>query len=284
MRVLLFMFTLAAAARLIAGDPEAKDLGSGKPVGLAAPDGESAPDGWCHIRGRVVYDGDAAPKRVAIAGAGGVLTEDWVVEGKHRGVQNVIVWLAQEPTKEQWERLKSSGSNRLREFPSFPAEAIHPTLPARTDVTIVLPDTPSAFAPHVAAVRAGSSVVFQNLGRGAETVKWESLNNGAGNRALNALNGQVTLNKVASERFPMSFGSAISPWLRAYVRVFDHPYFAVTGADGRFDIRCAPKGDLRLFVWQEAAGFRNRAEGRFGEPVKAPSGRLDLGDLKIKER
>lgn len=283
MRVLPFLFALAAISRLIAGDPPAKDPGSGKPVGLAVPDGETAPDGWCHVRGRVVYGGDPIPKRAAIPGAGGALTEDWVVDAESRGVRNVLVWLAPEPTKDQWERLKGTGQNKLKNFPSFPAEAIHPTLPARSDATVVLPDAPRAFTPHVVAVRAGSSVVFQNFSAGPETVKWTSLNNGAGNRALNARGGQVALNRLAAERFPIPFESAVSPWLKVYVRVFDHPYFAVTGTDGRFDIRYAPKGDLRLFVWQESMGYRGGKEGRFGEPIKAPNGRLDLGDLKIKD-
>lgn len=284
MRVPLFLFALAAASCLMAGDPPAKNSGSGKPVGLAGDDGEKAPDGWCHLRGRVVYNGDSVPKRAAIPGAGGALSEDWVVDAESRGVRNVLVWLAPEPTKDQWERLRTKGANRLRDFPSFAAGAIHPTLPARTDATVVLPDTPRTFAPHVVAVRAGSSVVFQNFSAGPETVKWTSLNNGARNRALNALGGQVALNRLAAERFPIPFESAVSPWLKVYLRVFEHPYFAVTGADGRFEIRYAPTGDLRLFVWQEAIGYRNGAEGRFGEPIQAPSGRLDLGDVKIKEQ
>ena len=29
-------------------------------------------------------------------------------------------------------------------------------------------------------------------------------------------------------------------------------------------------------------GFRNGREGRFGEPIQVPSGRLNLGDVKLR--
>src|SRR5262245_12098812 len=61
---------------------------------------EVAPDGWCHLRGRIVYDGDPIPKQKEIPKSGGAYTEDWVVNPTNRGVKNVIVWLAPEPTQE----------------------------------------------------------------------------------------------------------------------------------------------------------------------------------------
>jgi len=32
-------------------------------------------------------------------------------------------------------------------------------------------------------------------------------------------------------------------WMRAYIGVVAHPYFAVTGADGSFELRNVPPGD-----------------------------------------
>ena len=39
------------------------------------------------------------------------------------------------------------------------------------------------------------------------------------------------------------------PWAEAYVATFDHPYFAVTGADGRFRIDSIPPGKYLLKLW-----------------------------------
>jgi hypothetical protein len=144
-------------------------------------------------------------------------------------------------------------------------------------------EVPHYADPPPATFRTAAELVAHCAAHPTEphAVYWRSLV--AGDRPL-AVGGQVVLNRLKAERFPINIESANSKWLNAYVRVFDHPYFAVTGPDGRFEIRYAPKGDLRLFVWQEAAGYRGGQEGRLGEAIKVPSGRLDLGDLKIKER
>ena len=40
-------------------------------------------------------------------------------------------------------------------------------------------------------------------------------------------------------------------WPRAYIAVFDHPYFAVTRPDGSFEIDGVPQGTYTLHVWHE---------------------------------
>ena len=90
------------------------------------------------------------------------------------------------------------------------------------------------------------------------------------------------MSDAKAERFPIQVTSSIRPWMTAYVRVFDHPYFAVTTADGAFEIKYAPRGELRLFVWQETTGYRTGAAGRWGEPIRPPGGRLDLGEISLQ--
>lgn len=249
-----------------------------------ARDPNDAPDGWCHIRGRVVYDGDPLPVRKPIPNSNGAYTENWVVNPTNRGVQNVVVWLAPEPTKEVWERLRSRGSDRLREFPNFKPEQVYPGLTKPKDRTVLIPERPIQFIPHMVAVRAGTTVVFKNVSTRLEDVQWTSQNNGQFSPLVPPNGREFEMKDAKAERFPIEIRSSIYPWMRAYVRVFDHPYFAVTSADGEFEIKYAPTGDLRLFVWQESTGYRTGAEGRFGEPIRVPDGRLDLGEIKLKPR
>jgi hypothetical protein len=68
----------------------------------------------------------------------------------------------------------------------------------------------------------------------------------------------------------------------AYLWVFDHAYFAVTDDDGRFHIRFAPAGNPRLVVWEEDMGFKGGRDGRWGEAIQVPNGKVDLGDIKLK--
>lgn len=46
----------------------------------------------------------------------------------------------------------------------------------------------------------------------------------------------------------------IHGWMHAWVGVVAHPYFAVTGADGSFQLPNVPPGNYTLEVWQEELG------------------------------
>lgn len=44
------------------------------------------------------------------------------------------------------------------------------------------------------------------------------------------------------------------PWMRAWIAVFDHPYFTTTDANGSFAIDSVPPGRYRLSIWHERFG------------------------------
>lgn len=46
----------------------------------------------------------------------------------------------------------------------------------------------------------------------------------------------------------------VHPWMRSYIAVFKHPYFAVTGKDGSFDLKDLPPGTYTLEAWHEKLG------------------------------
>jgi hypothetical protein len=48
----------------------------------------------------------------------------------------------------------------------------------------------------------------------------------------------------------------VHPWMHAYIGVLDHPYFAVTGPDGRFTLAGVPAGDYVVRAWHERLGAR----------------------------
>ena len=48
-------------------------------------------------------------------------------------------------------------------------------------------------------------------------------------------------------------------WTRAYLAVFDHPYFAVTGAGGAFTIDGVPPGKYTLHAWHERTSVARQA-------------------------
>jgi hypothetical protein len=45
-------------------------------------------------------------------------------------------------------------------------------------------------------------------------------------------------------------------WMRTYVGVLSHPYFATSGTDGAFSIKNLPPGDYTLTAWHEKLGTK----------------------------
>ena len=46
--------------------------------------------------------------------------------------------------------------------------------------------------------------------------------------------------------------------MSAWIAVFEHPYFAVTGDDGIFDIKNLPDGNYTLQAWHEKYGTQEQ--------------------------
>jgi hypothetical protein len=47
----------------------------------------------------------------------------------------------------------------------------------------------------------------------------------------------------------------VHPWMKAWVGVVDSPYFAVTSADGSFEIGNVPPGTYTVEAWHEQFGL-----------------------------
>ena len=59
---------------------------------------------------------------------------------------------------------------------------------------------------------------------------------------------------------PIQYKCTIHGWMTGYVRIFDHPYYAVTDENGKFEIKNAPAGKFRIVYWHEN-GLRGESAG-----------------------
>jgi hypothetical protein len=66
------------------------------------------------------------------------------------------------------------------------------------------------------------------------------------------------------------------PWPRAYVAVFDHPYFAVTSGNGTFTIDGVPPGKYTLRAWHERAA-------PYSQPVEIVAGRVAIVSVPLAQ-
>jgi hypothetical protein len=75
---------------------------------------------------------------------------------------------------------------------------------------------------------------------------------------------------VPPTRMPVAVQCNIYPWMRAWVRAFDHPYAVVTDGDGYFEVRNVPAGvKVQVQAWHEQIGWLS-PNGRAGDTILVP--------------
>jgi hypothetical protein len=135
------------------------------------------------------------------------------------------------------------------------------------------------FLPHSVAIHEDQTLVMKSSDPVSHNVRLTGFTNPGINQVV-APNGQLPV-KLAAERLPMRVGCDIHPWMHGHVMVFNHPFFAVTGADGSFELKGVPAGAFKLVVWQETKGYVTPGKAT-GMPVTVTAGEVtDVGEIKL---
>jgi plastocyanin len=111
------------------------------------------------------------------------------------------------------------------------------------------------FEPYVTAIQMGQSVTFENLDRVLHNVHLRPTV--AGNPDINVAMMPKARPIVARFNAAESFIRVecnVHPYMVAYVCVVDHPFFALTKEDGRFQIPNIPAGEYTLVAAHRVAG------------------------------
>jgi hypothetical protein len=224
---------------------------------------------WGTIKGKVTWAGDAPkPEEVNVdtdkdhcLSKGPIVKETFVVNPKNKGVANVFVWLAP--------------ADKDAKLP------VHPSLKAVPDKVVVIDQPCCKFEPHAVAMREGQTIEAKNTSPKPHNFKWSGhpLKNVGGNQIIPP-GGKLLISDLKADRLPISLNCDVHKWMNGYVRVFDHPYFAVTDKDGNFTIKDAPAGNWRLISWQEGVGWVDG--GKEGTPITIAAGKETERNLTLK--
>jgi len=132
------------------------------------------------------------------------------------------------------------------------------------------------FVPRVTVVLQGATVDFVNSDAVGHNVYWPSI---SGNKKLAHNLGTWPKGEKKSFQFNdpgvASLLCNVHPEMSAFVVIAPTPYFAVTDADGSFEIRNVPPGTYTLKTWSEDGKVTT-------QPVTVASGATNV-ELTVKK-
>lgn len=111
------------------------------------------------------------------------------------------------------------------------------------------------YVPHVLGIMAGQQLKILNSDSADHNIHAMPAVNPQWNESQTA-NDPPILKTFHTPEMMAAVQCNQHPWMRAYVNVMSHPYYAVTGEDGKFEIRNLPPGEYTLAAVHEKFGER----------------------------
>lgn len=113
------------------------------------------------------------------------------------------------------------------------------------------------YQPHVVGVRAGQTINISNGDPTTHNIHPMPRINREWNQSQAA--GTPPLDKIfARPEIMIPVKCNVHAWMKSYIGVVDHPYFAVTGDTGAFEIKNLPPGEYTLEAWHEKFGTQEQ--------------------------
>jgi plastocyanin len=189
------------------------------------------------VTGRVTFMGTApAPAALRMDSdpncvkEGGTATDEAVVVGADGALQNVFVYV-------------KDGLGTLR----FPVPS----------TAVVLDQKGCRYVPHVLGAQVGQGVEVVNSDPTLHNIHAVP----AANQEFNTgqpITGMKHTHQFTAREVMVPFKCDVHPWMNAYIGVLDHPFFAVTGADGSFELKGLPPGTYTIEAWHEKLGTQTQ--------------------------
>lgn len=151
------------------------------------------------------------------------------------------------------EMIVADGGNLANVF-VYVKEGISGSHPAPAE-TVVLDQNGCTYIPHVSGIQVGQKLIVRNSDTTLHNVHALPENNAEFNQGQPFQNMELEKSFDTAEVM-VRFKCDVHPWMGAYIGVVDHPYFAVTGADGSFTIEGLPAGDYVVEAWHESLGTK----------------------------
>jgi hypothetical protein len=250
----LGLATLTVVAVLLTSDrPALAQTASGLIKGRLVWAGEAIPKPRLLIK-----KGDPAVKDCAACAVADIPDESLVVDHDSKGIANAFAYVIDPKTG------NPEAERALLEKAPF----------------VTLDQKGCRFVPHVVALHKSQTLMVKSRDSVPHNARFGALLNGGANRVIGP-KGFFTVDFTEGEKAPIPVVCDIHTWTKAYLMVFDHPFFAVTKPDGSFEIAGVPAGKQRIVVRQESVGYVTRGGEKGVEIEVVPNGVVDLGEVRL---
>lgn len=262
---------------------------------------------WGTIKGRVVWGSDTLPKPQLLPvekdkehclGKGPIVDESYRVDANSKGLQDVFVYVrfrgkpVLHPDYPQTTKdVEAADKAAFAKLNGFSLEELNSRIAdgkvkvADIKAPALIDQDHCVYLPHALAVREGQKIVVLNKEPIAHNVKVMSVS------GINDANPIMPANSVQvfewrEEKGMMTIGCNIHGWMKMHAMVFNHPYFAITDAQGGFELKNVPAGEVELLIRHPIGSYIDPIKGgkgtARGAKVKVPAGGVvDLGELKF---
>jgi hypothetical protein len=272
----LCLLTLALACGRGGGDEDDDEpAGGGEAEAQLQPYAPTGREG--SLKGTVAFAGAAPEVKIIPMSADtnceranpNAKAEDIVINGDK--LQNVFVYVK--------EGRLSEGNKSIANL-SFPAGAEPKTLDQHGCM----------YVPHVIGIQAKQKLSITNSDQTTHNVNVQATKNDKVNPSQPPNTPPIDYVPKRSEvLIPVKCNQ--HPWMKAYIGVLSHPFYAVSGPDGSFEITGLPPGTYTLVAWHEKMKEQtqqvtigpgeNKAGVAFSFNATTASEQLDGGSLTL---
>lgn len=170
-----------------------------------------------------------APQEIVTTNGSTILHRELLVDGKTKGLKDVVAVLEN--------------------------SAVQPKLVGAK--SLLMDQRDQVFVPRVMAVQYGQPIRFENNDAFNHSILTTSLVKA---NQLNVMAGpnQPVEHVFEPQKSGVQVGCALHPWMRAWIYVFAHPWFAVTDANGSAKIENVPPGRYTVWLRHPDTGLEER--------------------------
>ena len=151
--------------------------------------------------------------------------KEWLILDENKGVKNVLVFVTE-------------GLNIDYSPPEEP---------------VVIDQKGCIYSPHVLGIMAGQQLDILNNDGTLHNIHALPKVNKEFNKAQPRSKKKLSV-KFEKPEAPFKIKCDVHPWMGAYIGVFDHPCFAVSGDDGTYIISDLKPGEYVIEAWHEKLG------------------------------